>query len=287
MVHATWGTWFVTDEIEAMTDPGLSVWYLGCNGFVLRTSETTVYIDPYFGDGDPPTLVRMLPVPMDPADVSLCDAVLVTHEHIDHMHPPSFAPLVNDIGADVYAPEAAYERADYDGPVTVPTAAANTIRPGDSFVIGDLRIHVRQANDPDAIEPVTYVVEHESGTFFHAGDSRPSEAFTAIGEEFDIDLGVLAFGSAGTVYDPESDAGKRIEWYMDENQVIEAANDLRLTRLFPSHWDMWRGVGADPKALHEHAVTHRYPRTVEVGAIGDRLAIDEPGLVPARSLRDD
>lgn len=287
MVHSTWGTWFVDDEVEAATDPGLSVWYLGCNGFVLRTPETTVYIDPYFADGDPPNLVRMIPVPMNPADASQCDAVLVTHEHIDHMHPPSFKPFVSDLNADVYAPEASYEQADYDGPVTVPSAPSNTVSVGDSFTIGDLEIHVREANDPDAIEPVTYVIEHESGTFFHAGDSRPSEAFSAIGEEFDIDLGVLALGSVGNVYYPEDDETRLTKWYMDENQVIKAANDLRLTRLFPSHWDVWRGVGADPKALHEHAATHQYPRTVEVGAVGDRLAVDAPGIVPARTLRNE
>jgi len=87
-VHATWGDWFVSEEVEATTPEGLSVWCLGCNGFVLRTETTTVYIDPYFGDGDPLNIVRMVPVPIDPADATLCDAVLVTREHIDHVHAP-------------------------------------------------------------------------------------------------------------------------------------------------------------------------------------------------------
>jgi L-ascorbate 6-phosphate lactonase len=285
MVHSTWGSWFVQDEIEASDVDGLSVWYLGCNGFVCRTPTTTLYIDPYFAEGNPPRIVRMIPVPMDPAEATQCDGVLVTHEHIDHMHPPSVEPLVTDLGATVYAPQASYERADYEGDVRLPESERETVAVGDEFEVGDLTVSVHGANDPDAIEPVTYVVQYEDETFFHAGDSRPSDTFAALGEQYDIDLGVLAFGSIGNIYDAETDRGERTRWYMDENQVIEAANDLQLQRLFPSHWDMWRGVGADPKVLHEHAASFEYPRTVEVGNIGDRIDVGSPGIVRATDIR--
>jgi len=285
MVHSTWDDWFVREEIEAAEPDGLAVWYLGCNGFVLRSPEATVYIDPYFADGDPPNIVRMIPVPMDPEDATLCDAVLLTHEHIDHSHPPSYAPLLEAEAGTVYAPEASYAEPDYAGDVQAPSSQRAVVEEGDVFEVGDLTVHVRAANDPDAIEPVSFVVEHESGTFFHAGDSRPADEFADIGEEFDIDLGALALGSVGMIHDPERGTSEPTRWYNDENQVIEAARDLRLTRLLPSHWDMWRGVGADPTALHEHAASYEYPRVLEVTNIGDRLDIDEPGIVQAATLR--
>lgn len=279
MVHSTWGDWFVREEIEA-ADPGEGVigWYLGCNGFVLRSASTTLYVDPYFGDGDPPNIVRMIPVPIDPADATDCDAVLVTHEHIDHMHPPSYGPLVTDLDADLYAPAAAYESPDYEGAMRAPAGRHTVIADGDEFAVGDFTVHVRGANDPDAIEPVSYVIEHEAGTFFHAGDSRPADAFEHLGERFDIDVGALAFGSVGEIYKPELGRSERTRWYMDENQIVEAANQLELDRLLPSHHDMWQGVGADPKVLHEHAASFRYPRVLEVPHVGCSFALDEPGL---------
>ena len=280
MVHSTWGDWFVREEIEG-ADPGDGVtgWYLGCNGFVLRSASTTLYIDPYFGDGDPPNIVRMIPVPIDPADATDCDAVLATHEHIDHMHPPSYDPLVNDLSAELYAPEASYEEPHYDGDMAAPPNRKHVIAEGDEFEVGDFTIHARGANDPDAIEPVSYVIEHESGTFFHAGDSRPAPAaFPEIAAEFDIDVGALAFGSVGNIYEPESGYGERTRWYMDENQTVEAANQLELDRLLPTHHDMWQGVGADPKVLHEHATSFRYPRVLEVPHVGCAFRFDEPGL---------
>ena len=288
MVHSTWGDWFVRDEIEASDPDGLSVWYLGCNGYVLRTPETTVYLDPYFGEGSPPRTIRMIPVPVDPSAATLCDAVLVTHEHIDHMHPPSYGPLVEDLGAELYAPNASYENPAYDGDLRVPNDRKHAVNVGEDFTLGDLTVHVRSANDPDAEEPVTYVVEHESGTFFAAGDSRPAEGFSGVADEFDLDVGVLASGSVGNIVHTEDDPTETrpTDWYNDGDQVIEAANSLELDRLMPVHWDMWKGVGADPKALREHAASYRYPRVVEIVRIGDRVDVDGPGVVQLRDVRE-
>ena len=284
MVHSTWGDWFVQDVVENESIDGLSLWYLGCNGLIVRTASTTVYVDPYFADGDPPNIVRMIPVPMDPADATDCDAVLVTHEHIDHMHPPSFRPLVDNCNASVYAPSASYEQSDYDGPTSIPESARTTVEEDDSYCIGDLTIQVKGANDPDAIEPVSYVIEHDAGTLFHGGDSRPANVFERIGDEFDIDIGFLAIGSVGWIHYPERNGTEVTHWYMDENQLIEAASQLKLTRLAPTHHDMWRGVGTDPKALTEHARSYEYPQTVEPIKIGDRIDVGTPGIVPDSTL---
>lgn len=221
----------------------------------------------------------MIPVPMDPADATLCDAVLVTHEHLDHMHPPSLDPLLEDGGA-AYAPPASFENYDYEGPLSLPPDRRTVVEPGDRFEVGDLTVSVRAAHDPDAVDPVTYVVEHASGTFFHGGDTKPSDSFEALGDEFDIDLGVLAMGSDGRIageYTP-------VNWYMGPNEVVEAAAALELDRLAPSHWDMWRGVEGDPSALADHAASFAYPRVIEPIRIGDRLDVDDPGVIPPSSL---
>jgi L-ascorbate 6-phosphate lactonase len=281
MVHSTWGDWFLREQVEARRPDGVAVWYLGCNGFIIRSAETTLYFDPYFADGDPPFTVRMIPVPLDPADATLCDAVFVSHEHIDHMHPPSYGPLVEE-GATLHAPAASFTDLDYRGALRAPEGDRRVVAAGDTVDVGDFTVHVRPAHDPDAVEPVSYVVEHDAGTFFHAGDARPAEAFAETGRTYDIDLGALAFGSVGNIRYPEDGETRRTTWYMDENQVVEAANQLELDRLIPVHWDMWRGMDADPKAVHEHATSHRYPRVVEVAKVGDRLSLSAPGVEPPR-----
>ncbi|TYT61158.1 MBL fold metallo-hydrolase [Natrialba swarupiae] len=277
-ITSDWGDWLVRDVEEASPE-GVAVWYLGCNGFVLKGREgTTIYVDPYVGLGDPPRTVRMIPVPFDPEDVEEAEAVFATHEHTDHVHGPSQAPILENTGATFYGADDSLavaredeqwlEEWDLDADQFV------ELTEGDSLEVGEFTVHVEDAYDPDATHPLSYVFEHDAGTVFHGGDTKPSEEFERIGGEYDIDVGILAFGTVGRIPDKETGEPKRTRWYSDENQIVEAASDLQLNRLVPSHWDMWRGLTSDPKVLHHHAKSFEHPGRVDVVEIGDRIDLE-------------
>ncbi|MBX0294029.1 MBL fold metallo-hydrolase [Haloarcula nitratireducens] len=272
-VDSDWDDWLLRAVEDADPD-GLAIWYLGCNGFILKSSgDTTVFIDPYLGIGDPPRTVRMVPVPFDPTEVQEADAVLGTHEHTDHVHGPSQAPILAGTNADYYTTDSGHDVVREEAWMddwSVTDDQLHEVEEGDTLEIGDLTVHVEPANDPDAEHPVSYVFEHESGTFFHGGDARPGD-FEPVGEEYDIDLGVLAFGTIGMIDDSDTGEPTRTQWYNDENMIVEAANDLRLDRLLPSHWDMWKGMTTEPTVLHNHANSFEYPQSLEIAKIGDRV----------------
>ena len=272
-VDSDWGDWLLRAVADADPD-GLAVWYLGCNGFIVKSSGgTTVFIDPYLGIGDPPRTVRMVPVPFEPEAVQEADAVFGTHEHTDHVHGPSQAPILAGTGADYYTTDSGHEVISEEGWTenwSVTDDQLHEISESDALDIGDLTVHVEPANDPDAEHPISLVFEHDAGTFFHGGDARPGE-FETVGERYDIDVGVLAFGTVGMI--PDSDTGEptRTKWYNDENMIVEAANELQLDTLVPSHWDMWKGMTTEPTVLHNHANSFDYPEQLRVVEIGDRI----------------
>jgi L-ascorbate 6-phosphate lactonase len=272
-VVSDWDDWLPRAVADADPD-GLALWYLGCNGFVLKASDgTVIFVDPYLGTGDPPRTVRMIPVPFDPTDVEAADAVLATHEHTDHVHGPSQAPIVAETGADFVAPDASLavaDEEDWTGRWNVAEDQFREVAEGDSLEIGGVTVHVEPANDPDADHPVSYVFEYDDVTFFHGGDARPGD-FEPVGEAYDIDLGVLAFGTVGMIDDKVTGEPSRTKWYNDENQVVAAANALQLDTLLPTHWDMWKGLTTDPTVLHNHARSFSYPETLEIAEIGDRV----------------
>ena len=272
-VDSDWGDWLLRAVEDADPD-GLAIWYLGCNGFIVKSSGgATVFIDPYLGIGDPPRTVRMVPVPFNPSEVTEADAVLGTHEHTDHVHGPSQAPILAATGATYYTTDSGHEVITEEAWTenwSVTDDQLEEIAEGDRLEFGDLTVHVEPANDPDADHPVSFVFEHESGTFFHGGDARPG-AFESVGESYDIDVGVLAFGAVGMIPDSETGEPQRTKWYSDENMIIEAANELQLDALVPSHWDMWKGMTTEPTVLHNHANSFDYPKSLRIVEIGDRI----------------
>lgn len=278
-IHSDWSDWLLR-EIEGASPDGVRVWYLGCNGAVLKGSDGTIlYIDPYLGTGDPPRTVRMIPVPFDPTDVEETDAILVTHEHTDHVHGPSQAPILEQTMATLYAPGAALavacDEENWSGNWDIADGQLQEIESGDSIDIGEFTVSVLPANDPVAEGAISYVVERDGTVFFHGGDTHAGPVLDEIGREFDLDAGMLAFGSEGVLRDPETGEpeNETTAWYMDENEIIDAAHRLELDRLIPTHYDMWRGFGADPTMLHDHAVSFEYPRRLEILRIGDSTSL--------------
>jgi L-ascorbate 6-phosphate lactonase len=120
---------------------------------------------------------------------------------------------------------------------------------------------------------VTYVIETEHGTLLHAGDSKPADTLARIGERYEVDLGILAFGSTGNLPDSTTGEPRLTKWYADADEVIDLANQFEVDRLLPSHHDMWKGMTADPKALHDHVRNRPFPKRLEIVEIGDRITL--------------
>ena len=270
-----WGDW-LTDRVAAADPDGVAVWYLGCNGLVLKDGAgTTIWIDPYCGTGDPPRTVRMIPVPFDPEAVVRADAVLATHEHSDHVHGPTQGPILAGTGATYHAPGdslAVVETEDWAAEYGLADDQFAAVAVGDRFSVGAFEVTVVAVSDPDATEPVGYVVEHEAGTLFHGGDTKFDPVLERVGDQFDVDAAVVAFGTAGML--PDGEGGRtRTRWYCDENEAIAVANAVEADRLLPTHWDVWRGLTATPTSLHDHARSFEWPERLEIRQIGGRLAL--------------
>ncbi|GEM_PF-5452617 len=71
-----------------MAADGLELWWLGQSGFRLQPADggPTLFVDPFLG----PHQERVWPAPLTPEELGRqADAVLCTHEHLDHFDQPA------------------------------------------------------------------------------------------------------------------------------------------------------------------------------------------------------
>jgi L-ascorbate 6-phosphate lactonase len=180
-------------------------------------------------------------------------------------------------GARCYAPAAAHAKATeteaWPSRYGVDAHQIIEVGPGDEFDVGGFSITVIETHDPDALDPVGFIIDHPGGTIVHIGDARPSADLGDVGDSYDIDIAIAAFGTAGMIPDKQTGELVRTEWYSDADDIITVAQQLRCERLIPSHWDMWKGLTADPRGLVDHARSFPYPRHVEVLEIGDSTTL--------------
>lgn len=245
------------EEVEnRKIDDGVLLWAFSGACFALRTSQTMIYLDPYFG-GDPvegtSNVYRTTQIPLNPAKIRLADAAFITHEHYDHCHEETLEPLVKGTDVQLYGPVSSVkEMLSYD----LPKERVHQVKAGNRIKIKDTMITVGPGYDVNEPQAVTYMLESEGIKVFFGGDSSAGPAFDEIGAAGDLDIALLAFGRT---------------WYMNEAQMLDAAERLHPKLLLPFHWELWRGHTGDPLELGRLVERRKLPFEVRLLLIGDYL----------------
>lgn len=143
--------------------------------------------DPWFG---PRTWLerllapRALPLALSPDDIPALDALLVSHDHIDHLDGPALA-LARRLGCAVVGSEKAARRARQVG-----VGEAIALRPGESVPLGPLTVHAVPADHPLASDAVGFVVVG-SQTLYFSGDTRWTPALRDALAAFALDVALV------------------------------------------------------------------------------------------------
>ena len=246
-----------TDEVENKSiDDGVLFWFFGGATFGLRTSDCMIYLDPYFG-GDPmedPVIThRTATIALDPAQIRLCDAVLISHEHYDHCHENTLLAMAQGTKYKFYGPASVVEEMLA---YVLPKERIQKVKPGDRIEIRDVVVHVCAGYDKDEPQAVTFLIEAGGIKIFFGGDSAYGPGFDKIGASGDLDIAMLAFGR---------------RWYMNESEMLDAAVRLRPKLLLPYHWEMWRGYTGDVLKLGRLVERQNLSFEVRILLLGDCL----------------
>jgi L-ascorbate 6-phosphate lactonase len=233
--------------MEAATvEDGVRLWWFGGPSYAIRTPETTVYVDPYYGaTGANPAdgFIRAIPDVFFPQDVTRADLILSTHDHADHCDRATLEALCARTEARIAAaPSSARMMADWD----FTAGRVDVTPPGTANTYGDVTLTSfpsRDWSDPGA---VTYVLRARGKAIFIGGDTLyAQEAFAAAAKDGPIDLAILALGrNRRDLIDQQL--------YVTPEEVAQAARDLGARRVLPIHWDIWEAWQEDPHLVAPH-----------------------------------
>jgi len=182
----------------------LFVWFNQYSGILLKTPTKTFAIDP--------------------VDVKLkylknIDAILLTHEHYDHLDSSLVKEVQKATNCTVIAdPASAFILKHH-----IPIDKLQVIRIGDKINVGEVSIKAAKCNHK-ARYPNTYIITSEDGVkIYHTADSLPFPelAKMSIEEKFD-----LVFCSVGITIGASPESGFEIAWLTKPPLVVPYHTNL-------------------------------------------------------------
>jgi L-ascorbate metabolism protein UlaG (beta-lactamase superfamily) len=232
-------------EIHRATPrPGtLAVWWLGQSGYLIKSTNGTLVIDPYLSEHlttkyaatDKPH-VRMTEAPLRGCELGEIDVAVSSHQHSDHLDPGTMPDLMAaSPKARLVLPAALEEHAVS---LRICGSRLHGIDAGESVDLAGFHIRAipsaHEGLDKDASGRHLYlgfVIEAEGRRLYHSGDSMLYDGLVDhLGPEpFDV----LFLPING------KDPARRVAGNMSAAEAVDLASIVKPRYLVPHHYDMF------------------------------------------------
>lgn len=206
----------------------MTVRFLEQSGYVLKTENTEIIIDPYLSDSVNriANRLRTLPLPMKPEDIS-CDAVICTHNHLDHLDPDTVV-RINENQFYITTNEGK-EELERLGRTNV-----RALGTGESITVGDFTITAVSAFH--TVEAFGLIIETEHKTLYFSGDTLFGKRLFEI-SKYEPDCTFICInGRLGN---------------MNVNEALVIAQKIGAPVNVPNHYDMFESNSEDPRKIHK------------------------------------
>lgn len=233
-------------RIEAMRPPAgsLGIGWLGQAGFALRGSATTLLIDPYLVESPE----RVVPPADRPEPFGFVDAVLATHEHIDHLDLPTWpalaaagetrfvapVPIVDQvlaagISADRVTGAVVDQEIRIGDAVITPVPARHGVHVADAYTFGhELSGGLHRY--------LGYVVELNGVRIYHAGDSIIYDGMAERLRRMGVDIAMLPINGRDHYREQQDLVGN-----LSYREAADLAAEIGVEIVIPMHYEMFAG----------------------------------------------
>jgi L-ascorbate metabolism protein UlaG (beta-lactamase superfamily) len=238
------GPALIREVHRATPRPGtLAVWWLGQSGYLIKSTNGTLVIDPYLSEHlttkyaatDKPH-VRMTEAPLRGRELGDIDVAVSSHQHSDHLDPGTMPDLMAASPKARLVLPAALE--DHAVSLGICGSRLHGIDAGESVDLAGFQIRAipsaHEGLDKDASGRHLYlgfVIEAEGRRLYHSGDSMLYDGLVDhLGPEpFDV----LFLPING------KDPARRVAGNMSAAEAVDLASIVKPRYLVPHHYDMF------------------------------------------------
>ena len=220
--------------------------WLGHASFLAQVGGLNLLFDPVFSRRASPLAwlgpARVTPLPLSPDQLPPIDAILISHDHYDHLDERSVRALRDRFDAATWITPLEYRRwfarRGVHNLIELDWWQSASLR--DTRVTATPAQHwTRRGWHSHERLWCSFMIETPSFSLFFGADSGYCPAFTEIGERFGgCDVAMLPIGA----YEPR--------WFMraahmNPEEAVQSFRDLRARILVPMHWGTFRLTDED------------------------------------------
>jgi L-ascorbate 6-phosphate lactonase len=263
----------------------LELWWLGQSGFRMCDPDvgSVIFLDPFLSNNSE----RTWPAPVGVEALAHADAVLCTHEHIDHFDQPALRAANQVTGASfkLIIPAPLLPDAQALG---IPRERIIPAQPGETITLNGLQVHpVRakhgihmsdaysfgEALSDGQVRFLGYVVEIGGVAAYHAGDTIPYDGQVNELRRLGPHLALLPIN--GRDYFREND--RDLVGNMDPREAAHLAAAIGAQVLIPMHWELFNHNRGFPRDLVAYVATELPELTLLVFGRGAKVVYRPPG----------
>ena len=206
----------------------MKIRFLGQSGYLLKSGNTEIIIDPYLSDSvnRVANRPRTLPVPINPQDIK-CDAVICTHNHLDHLDPDT----VSKISSNQYFITTNEGKEELK---KLGRKNADVLNVGDSIKIGDFTLTAVFADH--TVEAFGLIVKAENKILYFSGDTLFNEKLFRIADYKPNLTFICINGRLGN---------------MNVDEALITAKKIGAKINIPNHYDMFESNSENPLLFSE------------------------------------
>ncbi|MCJ8310318.1 MAG: MBL fold metallo-hydrolase [Rhizobiaceae bacterium] len=226
------------DVFTGPASQALKATWFGHATVLVELEGKRVFVDPVFSERvSPVTYVgpkRLHPVPIDLAKVANVDAVVISHNHYDHLDEATTRHLAAG-GTHFYVPLGVGIHFDAWG---IASEQVHEMAWWQEAEIGNLKIIATPSRhysgrgllDYKRTQWASWALVGQQERAFYSGDSGYSKLFAEIGEKLGpFDLNMIKIGAYGPTQ-------AWLDIHMTAENAVRTHQDLRGKKLLPVHW---------------------------------------------------